>query len=172
MSMLFIESSLNELYRSAVAAFPNTRKRQHATHTVEITNLVWTPFLGMKTLMVKGLAQNEGKEYNCHMVFKNVLYHPVRDVHGLIEIKDVTGAQYLLERLSLENTDVLVRCTCPDFYWRGVHFNKLDTSLFGRDRKKYEALYDPGSANPQEMPILCKHLMKIAKGLAESNIVE
>lgn len=164
---MLLESSLNELYRSTVEAFPNTTKRQHATDTIQITNLQWTPFLGMKTLMVKGLAQNEGREYTPLIVFKNVLYHPTRDEYGLIQIRDITGAQYLLERLSAEENDVLVRCNCKDFYWRGVHFNKMDGSLYGRNRAKYEALYDPGSSNPQEMPILCKHLIKMTEAIRE-----
>jgi hypothetical protein len=170
--MLFVESSLNELYRSAVEAFPHTTKRQHATHTIEVTNLVWTPFIGMKTLMVKGLAQNEGKEYTCYMVFKNVLYHPDRDDVGLVEVRDITGAQYLLERLSLEDTDVLVRCSCPDFAWRFNYSDHLSHDLMGRKRKKYEAIHNPGSANPNNDKGLCKHLMKMSQIIAGSNVIE
>jgi hypothetical protein len=169
--MIFIESSLNELYRSTVDAFPNTTKRQHATDSIHIANLQWTPFVGMKTLMVKGLAQNEDREYSPIIVFKNVIYHPNRDEYGLVQLTDITGAQYLLERLSSEENDVLVRCNCKDFYWRGVHFNKMDRSLHGRDRTKYEALHNPGSSNPQEMPILCKHLIKMAQAIRESTLL-
>jgi hypothetical protein len=71
----------------------------------------------------------------------------------------------------MESNDVLVRCTCKDFHWRMTHFNSLDGSLFGRDRRKYEALYRPGSSNPKELPGICKHLMKMGKALTESSII-
>lgn len=58
------ESSLRELYDSAVAAYTKTGFRQHATQPVVITNLRWMPYLGMRTLYVRGLAQSEGNEYN------------------------------------------------------------------------------------------------------------
>jgi hypothetical protein len=167
---MWIESSLNNLYQSSVRAFPNTKARQYATNTIKITRLEWVPFLGMKTLFVKGLAQNEGKEYRPIILFKKVIYHENEGPH-IATLRANDGYTYFLERLSLDNTDVLVKCSCGDFKWRGIHFNKLDGSLYGRDRKKYEALYNPGSANPQEMPILCKHLMKMMKALAESNVV-
>ena len=65
------ESSLSDLYQSAVDAYPKTTLRQHATQPVVITQLHWTPYVGMKTLFVKGIAQNEGKEYSPIILFKN-----------------------------------------------------------------------------------------------------
>lgn len=159
------ESSLETLHQSAVDAFPTTIKRQYATNTIKIANIGWLPFVGMKTLFVKGLAQNEGKEYNPTIVFKSV------DYNGDIELIASDGKPYNLKQLSLENSDVNVRCNCGDFYWRFNHFNYIDKSLQGRHRKKYEARYHPGSANPEEMPGLCKHLMKLVKALKESKII-
>ena len=69
------ETSLNGLYKSTVDAFPNTKMRQHATDPIVIRQLNWIPYVGMKTLFVKGLAQNEGKEYNPTIVFKKVQYN-------------------------------------------------------------------------------------------------
>jgi len=159
------ESSLTELFKSSVAAFPNTAKRQHATDTIKITKLNWTPYLGLKTLFVRGLAQNEGKEYNPVIMFKNVIYG-----EGL-ELTDNLGKNYRVKPISAKTNDVRVRCQCGDFYWRFTHFDHVDHSLYGRNRKKYEAKYNPGSANPQEMPGLCKHLMKLIKVLYEAKIL-
>ena len=166
--MKITESSLIDLYQSAVDAFPNTTRRQHATNTIKFTQIRWTPFLGVRTLYVRGLAQNEGKEYQSIIVFKNVHYH-VNDTGNLVTLTTESG-EYLLEPISLENADVLVRCQCADFHWRMKHFNAVDRSLQGPDRKKYEALFNPGSANPEEMEGLCKHLMKMMKVLKESGI--
>ena len=168
--MLWLESSLNDLYDSAVAAFPHTTKRQYATDSIKIVQVQWIPFLGMKTLFVKGLAQNEGREYNPIIVLKKVAYHEAQGP-GVVPLKASDGETYFLERLSVNDTDVLVRCSCGDFAWRFNYYNHLDKSLQGPKRKKYEALYNPGSANPLQKEGLCKHLMKMAKVLKESEIL-
>jgi hypothetical protein len=168
---MWLESSLNDLYDSAVAAFPQTKKRQHSTQTIKITQMQWVPFVGMKTLFIKGLAQNEGREYNPTIVLKRVIYHENQG-QGIVPLNASDGETYFLEKLSAEDTDVLVRCDCNDFKWRFNFFNHLDKSLQGPKRKKYEALYNPGSANPTESPGLCKHLMALTKAIKESGILD
>jgi hypothetical protein len=160
-----IESSLNDLYQSAVRAFPNTTKRQHAVDPIEIANLQWTPFLGMKTLLLRATAINEAREYNPIILFKNVQYHVTRDVYGLIEIVDNMGTGHLIEKLSLENTDARLRCDCNDFKWRFNYTDHQDQSLYGRKRREYHALHNPGSSNPQNLPGMCKHLIKLTQVL-------
>lgn len=160
----FLESSAQDLYRSAVQAFPNTRKRQHATDPIVIKELRWTPFVGTKTLFIKSLAQSENKEYGPSILFKGVNYN-------LDEVKITAsdGIDYKFGKLSLENTDVLLRCPCLDFHWRFNYYNHLDRSLYGNKRKKYESHGGP-PANPLELPGMCKHLMKTMKALVESGI--
>jgi hypothetical protein len=167
---LWLESSINDLYQSAVQAFPNTTKRQYATDTIQISSLNWVPFVGFKTLFVKAIAQNEGKEYNPIILFKGVVYHEAAGPN-IIGLDASDGQHYFLERLSLNAQNVMVRCPCKDFFWRMHHYNHEDKSLQGKDRKKYEAIYNPGSANPQELPGLCKHLMKFAKVLNQSGLI-
>jgi hypothetical protein len=159
------ESSLEDLYTSSVDAFPKTTKRQYATNTIKIAKLDWTPYTGLKTLFVRALAQNEGREYNPVILFKNVQY--TEDGVALT----IDDKIYKLKPLSFENNDVLLRCQCQDFQWRFNYFDHLDQSLYGKKRKKYEALYHPDSANPQKMPGMCKHLMKMVKALQESKIL-
>lgn len=164
---MFIESSLQDLYNSAVKAFPKTEKRQFATDPVVITNLTWLPFYGMKTLFVKGLAQNqyEGTEYNTIILFKKVNYNGQE-----VKIEGSDGKQHSFDKLSSEGTDVVLRCSCPDFRWRFAWYNKLDKSLYGRAPAKYHAKTDLPPANPLELEGTCKHLMKTAKALSESGI--
>jgi hypothetical protein len=163
--LLINESTANELFQSAVNAFPNTAKRQYAIDTINITSPKITPYKGMKTLFVKTLAQNEGKEYNPIIVFKNIRYVDGPG-NNIVEVT-VDDVQYFFEKPTAENNDVLLRCNCGDFFWRFNYFNHLDKSLQGRVRKKYEALYNPGSANPRKMPGMCKHIMKSFRSLSE-----
>jgi len=127
----FLESSVEDLYQSAIQAFPNTKRRQHATNPIVIKELRLTPFVGVKTLFIKGLAQSADKEYNTSVLFKGVNYN-------LDEVKITAsdGLKYNFGKLSLENTDVLLRCPCLDFHWRFNFYNHLDKSLFGIKRKK------------------------------------
>jgi len=170
--MIWLESSLQTLYQSAVDAFPGTTKRQHATHEIKIANVQWIPFVGMKTLFVKGRALHEEREYSPTIVFKKVQYAEEK-ARKIVALKASDGKTYFLERLSIEDTDVLVRCSCGDFRWRFSYYNHLDKSLQGPKAKKYTPV--PGSnrppANPMEAAGLCKHIMKLGKVLSESTIL-
>lgn len=163
------ESSIADLYQSSLKAFPKTTKRQYAIDPIKIAKLEWVPFLGVKTLFVKSIAQSNSKEYNPLMLIKNVNYSE-KLKNNFFELNASNGKKYFLERISIDENDVFLRCNCADFRWRFRHFNHMDRSLFGKDGRKYEAIYRPGSANPQELPGMCKHLIKLVKVLKESSI--
>jgi hypothetical protein len=169
------ESSLSELYHSAVAAFPRTQKRQHATDPIKIIELKWTPFLGMKTLMVRGIAQSEHKMYSPIILFKNVKDFTEAEINKNYISPDLVTLSsdentYYFNPLSSNTTEVLVRCNCNDFYWRGNFANYLDKSLQGRKRKKYESKGINPPANPDNAPMMCKHLMKMTMAINAARI--
>jgi hypothetical protein len=163
--MLLSESSLEDLYKSTVLAFPRTTMRQYATHSIIIKELSWLPFKGMKTLFIKGRAQNEEREYNPIVLLKRVNYNGHQ-----VTITATDGLEYSFDRLSLEHTDALIRCNCKDFGWRFRHQNHLHRSLYGSDGKPYQALYRPGSSNPLRMEGMCKHLIKLVGVLDSAGI--
>lgn len=165
------ESNLQSLYTNTVKAFPYTTKRQFATDTIKIAEMVWTPFLGVKTLFVKGLAQNQGKEYNPMILFKKVEYYDSKNEKNWVEITANDGKNYIFEKINDEN-DVLVRCNCPDFRFRFNFYDHIDKSLFGKKVKKYESLGIGPPANPQELPGMCKHIIKLIKSLGKAGILE
>ncbi len=165
-----LESSLGHLYDSAVDAFPNTTRRQHATNTIKVVDLKWVPFIGMKTLMIRGTVHNEDREYNPLIIFKRVEYFGEQTAGAAI-LTASDEKQYFLKKLSLQDHDVLVRCGCKDFFWRFNYYDHVDKSLQGRARKPYTALHNPGTANPTESEGICKHLMKMMKVLSESGII-
>ena len=116
------------------------------------------------TLFIKGLAENQGRNYKPIALFKDVTYGT-----GIPVV--VNGVRYLIEQLSAENTQVLVRCDCGDFFWRGNYADYLDSSLWGRKRKKYESKGIGPPANPTNAPMLCKHLMKMMLALRDAGIL-
>jgi len=164
---VFVESTAQELWQSAVSAFPGTKKRQHAIDPIVIENLKILPFVGMKTLFLKSDARNEDKTYNPIFIFKGVNYQSPE-----YSLAATDGKIYTFGRLSLSKNEVLTRCSCPDFYWRFQHYNHLDGSLQGRNRSSYKRITENmPAANPLELPGLCKHLMKFAKTLQNSGVV-
>lgn len=165
----FNESNINDLYKTTVDAFPRTTKRQFSTDLVQIVELNWMPFLGVKTLFIKALAQSNesGKEYNPMILFKDINYHNIKE-DNWIEIKANNGKNYVFERI--ENNDVLVRCDCKDFKFRFGFYNHIDHSLYGSKPKKYESLGVRKPANPNEFPGMCKHLLKLIKSLDHAGI--
>jgi hypothetical protein len=166
---IYLETSIKELYKSTIESFPNTTKRQYATDPIIIEKLQLVPFKGVRTLFIKGLARSTMKKYECIMLFKNINYIN-KQTKGTIKIKTSTGSEELLERIESENNDVLVRCNCADFYWRGNYADHLDKSLFGRKRAKYESK-GYKSVNPLNSPMICKHIIKLSKVLIESKIL-
>lgn len=162
--MMFNESSLDDLFTSAIRAFPNTTKRQFAVQPIVIETIRWTPFVGMKTLFVKGHARNEDRHYDTIILFKDVDY-----TNEQVKIKASDGKIYRFAKLSMENTDVLVRCNCQDFKWRFNYYDHLDRSLYGPKRSKYEGISGI-PANPKQLPGMCKHLMATTKVLNDAGI--
>ena len=121
--------------------------------------------MGVKTLFIKALAQNEGREYSPIILFKKVNYGG-----NQVTITDSTDREVSFDKLSLKDTDVVLRCNCKDFYWRFNYYDHVDKSLYGRKRAPYEAKGTGQPANPFEMPGMCKHLMKTAHVLREAGI--
>ena len=160
------EASVSDLYHSTVAAFPRTTKRQHSTDSVKIIELKWTPFLGINTLLVRSVAQNEGREYNPLILFKNIQYKEGGELELVIE-----NRTYLFDRISKTDDDILVRCNCKDFKFRFAYYDKLwDNCLYGSVPPRYisQGLRPP--ANPQEMPGMCKHLIVLSNVLSHAGI--
>lgn len=166
------EENLPDLYTSTVRAFPRTTKRQNAIDEIDIMSVLATPYRGVRTLLLRGHARNDtnGREYSPIMLFKGVRYRDSM-TPGVIEIASRDGRRHMLERLGPGN-DVLVRCDCQDFYWRFNYEDRRNGVLWGRPRRKYEASFNPGSSNPLELPGMCKHLIKMARSLGDTGIME
>lgn len=162
--MYLNESSFKDLYKSTVLAFPNTTKRQYATQPIVIEQIKFVPYFGLNTLFIKAEAINEERHYNPMVLFKKVDYNK-KDC----SVKtDMSICKF--GKLSLESTDILLRCQCKDFKYRFNYYDHLDKSLYGSKIKKYESLGIGQPANPKEMPGMCKHLIKMFEVLRAENL--
>lgn len=166
----FKESSFFDLYANIERGFPQTGHRQHATDTIKIKDMRWLPYRGVKTLYVKGLAQNEGREHSPIVVFKRVNYNINENDKMAVTINASDGGIYTFEKLTLNNTDLILRCSCGDFRYRFAWYNRLDHCLYGRVPPKYESKGIRHPVNPMEISGMCKHCIKLIKVLGTAGI--
>jgi len=167
------EVTFADLYQNIVDAFPFTTKRQHATQTIRIVEMNWTPFIGMRTLMIRSRANNfagGGKEYKTIAVFKNVLYQQGPG-DGIVEFVANDGLHYYVNPISKSQNDVLVRCQCKDLFWRFQHEDFTTKCLQGSDRKPYQPISNRGPVNPTHVPGCCKHLIRTMEALQDAGII-
>lgn len=167
------ESTAIELYKSTVDAFPGTGKRQNSIDSIRIVEMGWIPFIGMKTLYVKGLAKNmeNQNQYRASVLFKGVKYLESKTINS-VELVASDANTYLLERIKPWSNEVLVRCECPDFHWRFNFYDHVDKSLYGRKRRKYDSKGVGRVANASKSEGMCKHLIKMIKAISDSKIME
>lgn len=165
------DSTYDELFHDIVGGFPNTSARQNATAPVQIGNVKYVAFQPDETLKVQGEARSNGHIYQPTILFQGVQYAG-EDTPGATVFRGVDG-QHAIEPIDLASTNVKVRCTCLDFYHRFSQHNQNDGSLVGRPMPPYQK--KPGSnrppVNPQKVPGVCKHLIKLVQTLKQLRMV-
>lgn len=166
-----LETSFNDLVQRAVAAFPDTTRRQHIVDTVSVSNIELLPAEG--ALIAKATVRGtNGKNYQCVIQFDDVVYDPEE---GTASASFTSGGkEYKIEPIRQNGTDVHVGCTCLDFRWRFAYYNKGVDALYGPTPPLYAKV--PGSnkpdANPTKSPGVCKHLIDFADELANSGLTQ
>lgn len=165
------DSTPSELFQNIVTGFPKTRKRQHATQSVSISNVRYTPYVENGTLLVEATATNEGKKYTPTILFNDVAYE-AEDTPTNTTFLASNNEEYNILPIKLKDNTVKVRCTCLDFYHRFSTWNFQDDSLYGPKPPPYrrKTITRP-PANPMRVPGLCKHLIKLTRTLRGVKIV-
>jgi hypothetical protein len=167
-----IESSLLDLYRTTGDAFPKTGLRQYATQPIKISRIRSTAYKGVKTLLIRGLAQNEGREYTVMMLFKGIEFKPEAG-SKTATVEDPKLGHVHFIRPKSEKNDVAVRCDCQDFFWRWNWYDSKDGSLYGTKRGPYvRKTKTRPPANPKKLPGLCKHLIKFWQVLENLKLLD
>jgi len=142
-------------------------KRQHATVTLK--NLTFRAAYGVKALEVMATAVGGEKPYQPKIIFNRVDFDD-EDTQDNITVPAEAGDIHF-QQLNLSEKTMRVRCDCADFYWRFAAYNAKDKSLDGRSPKPYQAKTNRGPVNPQQVPGMCKHLLKIIEVLKDNGAV-
>lgn len=168
------ETTYAELERSTANFQPPSRKRQHATDPIRVTQMQLIPFRSQRDtgdLKVEAIAQSGGKKYSPILYFSDVVFEEA-DQADNVSFTAGDGDVYHISPIQLSRSNVKVRCDCLDFYFRFGSRNRGDDSLYGAPLPPYKRKTTThASANPNNVPGLCKHLIKVVQALGEADLV-
>lgn len=164
-------STVPQLDQNIRTAWPHTKKRQNATGEVTVANVEYIPYIGMKMLHVRSATTSNGHAYNQSLQFLRVEFGSAEsDTAATFQAND--GSDYHITPVDLTNHNVKVRCNCLDFHFRFANYNNADKSLVGRPPPPYQRkTQDRPSVNPDQVPGLCKHLLKVVETLQQAGVI-
>lgn len=164
------QSSFDNLYTDIERGFPETTARQHATQTIAVGNIQYVPVT--RGLNVKATVRSNQREYAPQIQFLGVNFLPAPTTTS-ITFMGSDGQERNMEPVDLTQSNVKVRCNCLDFYFRFSTWNYNDSSLLGRRPPLYRRV--PGSnrppVNPQRVPGVCKHIIRVVEHLQQAGMV-
>ena len=168
-------SSYQNLERSTISAFPQTKKRQHAVHPVQIVRTDFTPYIGTKNLLVRGQAKSGtyNNVYYKPMLFFNDIVFEEEDTPQNVSVKASDGQDHHMQPIDLSQNVVRVRCDCLDFYFRFSPWDFSNDDLYGPKAKPYvrkTTTYPP--VNPTRAVGICKHVMKLVLTLRDARLLK
>ncbi len=138
----------------------------------DVLELKITPFAGVKTILFNAVVESSGQSPNTPDSYKTVMsFSKVEFVdknkRGSIAPKvTYKGTDYFFKKLSMDKNDVLVRCGCPDFYWRfsdQLQSKKALVRIPKFPKKIIKGVRPP--VNPKDIPGICRHLYSLISHL-------
>jgi hypothetical protein len=171
---LLDEATIDTLEKEVRRGFPKTTKRQYAVQQVDIKKVAFTPYVGMKTLLVSASALGEQHEdgrhwYNPMVLFTGVNYTPEKGPNS-VQIR-VGNKDYYFDKLSLSRNDTRVRCDCLDARFRFSWWNSQKKSWYGQPFKYKRKTTTRPPVNPLHVVGACKHIFKLCITLYNSGVV-
>lgn len=166
------DSTYPTLRTNIQRAFPDTRKRQHATGEVQIVRKEFVPIQGSHALQVNSQSRsNDGATYQQTVQFTGVNYEPA-DTPENVTFMGADGADHHVQPITLQQSNVRVRCNCLDFHYRFALWNFNDGSLMGPKPAPYvRKTTTRPPANPLQLPGVCKHIIKLAQDLMGTGLI-
>ena len=165
------DSTAQQLRQNIEQGFPNTKKRQHATNEVTISNVQYIPYVGTKFLHIKSQSTSNGNQYKQVIQFTKVVFEPA-DTPDNISFTSVDGRDVHVQPINLAQHNAKVRCNCLDFHYRFATWNFSDNSLVGPAPKPYRRVTTTRPpVNPSKVEGMCKHLIKLVDTLKRGGLV-
>ncbi len=137
-----------------------TTPRKKSSTKVQVIKSVIIPSYDNETLQVKAVTKTKNKSYKTNLLFDEVDFLD-KKTPGAASIIASDGDKYYFKKIALNNVDVRVSCTCLDFYYRFAVWNASDDSLIGKPPPPYIKKTNSPPYNPDKLPGVCKHIIKV-----------
>lgn len=164
------DATYNQLRQNIQRGFPATRKRQHATGEVNVTNMQYVPVAN--GLQVKATSRSNGHNYAQTIIFSDIKYQPDGG-EGTTTFTGTDGSERNIQPVALQGARVKVQCSCLDFHYRFANHNHQADALVGKPPPLYQRV--PGSnrppVNPQQVSGICKHIIKVVDALKQNGVI-
>ena len=170
---LMEEKTIPQLQRHIQQGFPNTKKRQHATHEVQISKLQYLPITNKDILRITAdTLTDNGNRHKLIMDLQNVNFQPPNSGNN-VTVTDLGGYKHSITPVILNINNVKVHCDCEDYQMRFAYYNIQNNCHIGPPPAPYTRKTDTRpEANPSHVPGLCKHLLKVAEDLRRQQILK
>lgn len=167
--LLLERMSVNQL-TSNTNIFFDTPRKANSTN-VQVTDVNLIPSVDSKTLLVKAKTRSKNSTYETKIFFTDVKFVQPGSLNS-VEFMAVDGQKYAVKSLKRGQSDCKVSCTCPDFYYMFSVWNDDKEALEGPTPEPYIKKTDSPPRNPQRVPGVCKHLMKLADTVVSRRILK
>lgn len=166
-----VETTYTDLEQETVSTFPDTDKRQNIVNRVNVSSIQFTAFEANNNLLITARTSSGQQQYKTQVLFTQVEYQD-EDTPDNVTIKTTSNQDFNVVPIDLSEKNCKVKCNCLDFYHRFSQFNYTDDSLYGTKPPTYRRKTDTRpSANPEQTPGLCKHIMKVVLELRDAGMI-
>jgi hypothetical protein len=163
-------STVSDLEDNIEREFPTTKKRQHATGEVTVQAIEYIPYLGMKMLHIRSNTVSNGNPYKQAIQLTKVPFSS-QSGSGVITLQAADGTEFHAAPINLAMHNAKVRCNCMDFHYRFANYNAQDKSLVGKPPPPYVKKTNRPPVNPNQVPGLCKHLLKVVQQVQATGLI-
>ena len=167
------DTSVNDLEQKTRQFDPTTTKRQNATGQIQVQQMKLTAGQrdGSGVLEVESVIKSDsGNQYQAIMSFSGIDYQD-EDTNDNVTFTGADGQDYHMAPISLSAQNVKVRCTCLDFRWRFSVQHQNQGTLYGPGPDIYQKKTDKQPNNPNNVPGVCKHLLRLGQELKANRIL-
>lgn len=163
------ESSILQLSSNTGVFFGADRKNN--SKSISSFPLTFTPMVYSNKLMVESKTSSSlGTKYTTRIEFSDVEFS--EPSINTISVEGVDGATYSFFPISNRQNDVKLSCNCLDFYYRFSKYNEKDDSLYGGSPPPYVKKTDRPPVNPDKIPGMCKHLLRLSDQLLSIGVLK
>jgi hypothetical protein len=165
--------NLNQLHQNIQRGFPKTKKRQHVTHEVNANNVHFKIDTDKKLLAISAdtTTSSSGNKHTPMMVLQDVMFQAPQSGQN-VEVVGEDGTKQSITPVKLNVNNVLVACDCEDYIMRFAPFNVQQNCHLGNPPAPYTRKTTTyPEVNPQHLPGMCKHILKIVEILKQKRIL-